>query len=323
MKGKPALLLEIFRGDIPEVCHHGYIFSIDKNGNSLLSKGEYDRDPFYLRSCEKPFQAMALKTTDTISKFNLNPKELAVISASHSGTKEHLEVVQNILKKIGLDESYLKCPPTEPIDVQERNELLRKRINFSSLHNNCSGKHAGMLAVCVKEGWDVSDYMDIAHPLQQEIEKIVTEYCELSSPLIKSKDGCGTPTTAMTIDKMIIGYQRLFSDFPELKEAFVSYPCIVGGAGRIESEMMLLSEGKIIAKSGAEGLFVALNLENDEILAVKILDGNKKARDLVFLDTVKKLNWLNSEEINSLESKFPKKIKNSSGETIIKHISNI
>ncbi len=287
------LLAVIKRDGIIEREHFGYTVLTNIWGEILEKKGDYNNRYFLLRSCEKPFQALPLLISGAFKSFNITLEELAVCCGSHTGTIEHTEPVKGILSKIGLSEKNLLCPPIEPIDTETRNYLIKDGLSPSSLHNNCSGKHAGMLAVCIQNNWDISDYLNPKHPLQKMILQLVEEYCGITN-LPLSFDNCGTPVHAMPLHKMCKGYLSLFlsKEASLLKEAFIKYPFIIGGKCRIESQIMNNSKGALIAKNGAEGLCIVLNVEKQLAFAVKILDGNYDARSQVLLENLRKLGWI-------------------------------
>jgi len=291
-----AELLAVFkRNRIIEREHFGYTVLTDIEGNFLDKKGDCNERYFLMRSCEKPFQALPLLLSGAFKSFDMNLKELAVCCGSHTGTDEHTNLVKDVLTKIGLIEENLLCPPCEPIDIQTRTCLIKENLQPSRLHNNCSGKHAGMLAVCVYNGWDLADYINPGHPLQKMILELTEKYCGIKNPPL-SFDNCGTPVHAMPLYKMCKGYLNLFlsKEGLLLKEAFIKYPYIIGGNCRIESKIMSSSNENLIAKNGAEGLCIVVNIEKQSALGVKVLDGNYEARSQVLLEHLQKFGWIKS-----------------------------
>ena len=200
------LLLKVKRAGIVEREHSGFAVVVDKNEKIISQIGENLDTSFFLRSCEKPFQALPIIRSGAYRKFEFKLEEIAVCCASHSASFEHIRVVKNILTKIGLSEEYLQCGIHYPIDIETKNYLIRQNLDSSPIYNNCSGKHAGMLAVCLNNGWDISQYLDFNHPLQKEILDIILEYCNLDNDIKSSVDGCSAPIYAMPLYKMGGGY---------------------------------------------------------------------------------------------------------------------
>ncbi len=289
-----AELLTVFKRDgIIEREHFGYTVLTDLEGKILDKKGDCNGRYFLMRSCEKPFQALPLLISGAFKSFDMTLKELAVCCGSHTGTNEHIDLVKGILAKIGMVEENLLCPPCEPIDMQARTFLIKENLQPSRLHNNCSGKHAGMLTVCIHNNWDFSDYISPNHPLQKMILELVEEFCAVKNPPL-SFDNCGTPVHAMLLHEMCKGYLNLFlsKEGLLLKEAFIKYPYIIGGNCRIESKIMSSSNKNLIAKNGAEGLCIVVNIEKQSALGVKVLDGNYEARSQVLLERLQKFGWI-------------------------------
>ncbi len=174
---KPELLVKTDRGNSPEKLHYGFIFVINEDYKTVIKIGEDELTPFPFRSAAKPLQASVIIDSGTHEQFNFNSEELAVICASHSGTALHTEKVLQVLKKIRLTPKHLQCGVHMPLDPEENRLLIKENRTAVSLHNNCSGKHAGMLSVCVKNNWDLGSYLDIEHPLQKQIMKNIKDFC--------------------------------------------------------------------------------------------------------------------------------------------------
>lgn len=295
---KPEILIKTKRVSLVEKEHHGLILVMDIKGNIIFQKGETQNQSFFTRSCIKPFQALPIIKSGTFEKFNFSLKELAVCCGSHAGSFEHIKQIKNILNKIGLNESYLKCGVHDPIDKETREFLIKNNQTASEIHNNCSGKHAGMLAVCVNNGWNVQDYLDFNHPLQIKIFSILKEYCNIKEAE-KSLDGCSAPIWGFPLENLLTGYLKLFLENDILNQAFINNPLLIGGKKRIDSLIIEASCGKLTAKVGAEGFCVVLNLDKKQALLVKIMDADYKARSIVLIHILKKLKWLSNKEIES------------------------
>jgi len=314
---KSELLLKVKRGKLTEREHFGFLILVDKKENIISKKGNYEDNSFFLRSCAKPFQALPVITSGTYSKFNFTPAELAVICSSHTASKEHLLLIKSILKKIGLTEKNLQCGTHDPIDTETKNYLIKRDLKASPIHNNCSGKHSGMLAVCKAMNWDINAYLDFDHPLQKHYIEIIKKLCNIKESIELSIDGCGAPVYGMPFYKMGFGFLKLFlSQEAELiKKAFIQHPTVIGGNGRLDSEIIKASHGKLIAKVGAEGLCIVVNPKEEQALVVKIMDANIPARSIVAIESLRQLGWLSSKEIETIEisNLYDLKVKNLNG----------
>jgi L-asparaginase II len=350
---KPALLVETKRNQITEKQHFGFVLVVDKKENILLKIGDDENRHFWLRSAAKPLQASLIIKSGAYDKFNLTLQELAVCCASHAGTEEHTKTVQSILNKIGLKENALQCGVHEPIDKETQDSLIRKNLEPNQLHNNCSGKHAGMLAVCVANGWNTQNYLNFDHPLQKQITRAIAEFCNFDEKNINiGRDGCSAPVHALPHYKMGVGLLNLFLDksglrgsnaaplmaeraacmksqtrnavygeqpsYEILKKAVLENPILAGGNERLDTEIIKASSGKLISKVAAEGLCITINLEQEQALIVKILDANTTARSITTIEALKQLKWLSEEEINlpSIKKLYDLKIRNWKNQTV-------
>ena len=265
------LLAEVIRAGVVESVHNGHIALINSDGSLRGSLGEIDA-PMYPRSSIKSFQAAAMVRHG----LTLSPKELAIVCASHSGGNEHFEVVETILAGVGLSVEDLQNTPDVPLG---RAEKLAWGSNAPSrLAQGCSGKHAGMLATCVINGWDTKTYLDPDHPLQvsirQEIENLI------GSPIISTTiDGCGAPLFVITTQNFALGAHRMrVSGDPvhqEVIEACLAHPEMVAGKGRLTTTLMHQVPG-LFVKDGAEAVEL-LSLNDGRACVFKVSDGADRA----------------------------------------------
>ena len=288
------ILIKSIRGGLVNEVHRGFIISGGKDNISYI-KGNSEDYPFYLRSCAKPLQAALLIDWGADKFYNMTSEEIAICCASHAGEEIHTHTVKGLLDKIGLDESYLKCGLHEPLSKTRQYEMKVKGEKCSALHNNCSGKHAMMLALCKMKGWDLSNYDDIEHPLQIAIKNKVNELCEVNCDYPITKDGCGVPIFSMPLKNMLIGYLNLFcSDkYIKIRDAFLSNPYLIGGEDRTDTKVICLNNhtSNIICKVGAGGLCIVVNSEKREGFLVKISDCDMRARELTVFEMLNKLGW--------------------------------
>jgi L-asparaginase II len=264
------ILVEVVRGGMVESVHHGRLLLVDGAGKDLLALGGVDQ-LIYPRSAIKTIQASAMVRAG----LRLDPKELALVCASHAGSAIHQESALRILKSVGLDERALKNTPDKPLGVTERREWGDREA--TSLAANCSGKHAGMVATASINGWDIDSYKDPSHPLQKAIRD---EFESLSGESIKhvSVDGCGAPLFAMTLRGVVRAIHAItHSDVPvhrEVVAACTSFPEMVSGKGRVVTEAMERIPG-LLVKDGAEGVMIA-SRPGSGTLCWKMSDGSNR-----------------------------------------------
>jgi L-asparaginase II len=281
-----APVAAVWRGDQIESVHHGRYVVCDTQGEIKDSLGD-PKSYVYLRSSAKPFQALPLIFSGAADAFGLTEEELAVACASHSAEPRHLSAVRSILRRAGLSEDDLQNGAHPPRHVLTAARLARNGEKPRPIHGNCSGKHAGMLAVCVHAGWDPAGYRDPEGPLQKLVRRTVAKLCGLETESIQiAGDGCGVPVFALPLQNLALGFTRLATggaeDFPEdlleatlrVRDAMRAHPFMVAGTGRFDTRLM--EETDLIAKSGAEGVFAAGDPEGWG-LALKISDGAGRA----------------------------------------------
>src|SRR5207237_1917378 len=191
--GIPASLVEVWRGPIVESRHRGHLIAVDGNGNVVAALGT-PNSVTYILSAGKPFQAIPLITSGAADHFSFTEQEIAITCGSHSGEPAHVSTVKSMLEKIGLDESALKCGVHQPFSADVTRELARNQQSPNVLQNNCSGKHAGMLALARRVGAPTETYDDSANPVQQAIAKTISQFADVPIDSIAfGVDGCGVP----------------------------------------------------------------------------------------------------------------------------------
>lgn len=295
------LSVEFIRDGLRETLHCGAICHLGRQG-IVFETGDCTENKYFLRSCMKPLQMTIINDFQLDRYFNFSLPEIAAATSSHCGEELHISLVRSILQKSGRTEDDLLCPVELPLSERAQKELIQKRLPASKIHSNCSGKHAMMLAACTKEGYDIKTYDSFSHPLQQHIKKRIAELTSLrENDLPASLDGCGLPVYAMSLRNLAKSYLSLFgnTNYMLLQEAFIEYPYIIGGEGRLDSEIINASGGKLIAKVGAGGLIVIFNLIKLEAVAVKIDDASMKARAIAAVEYLRKIGWLASENIEN------------------------
>jgi L-asparaginase II len=276
--GKHMIVEE--RNGLIEAFHNAHIAVVDPSGKLLYSSG----DPYHVtftRSCIKPIQALPVLYSGAADEFNFTEKEIALISGSHSGEPEHLDTVNSILQKAGNDPKMLKCKGHTPFDKEEAKKIGK---DFTSLHDNCSGKHAGALAACKHSNWDLETYIDPNHPLTLEIVSSISKLTGLEMKDINiGSDGCDIPNFAFPIEKMAQLFALLVDpgnspysqELSRIGDAMFKYPKMVAGTDRFDTVLMNDLPDIVLSKAGAAGLQTIAVKINDEWLGVsiKIPDG--------------------------------------------------
>jgi L-asparaginase len=277
-----ALEVRLLREGIIESRHHVHAVVCDDRGRVLSVAGNSETAAF-VRSALKPFQALAVTTTGTMERYNLNDRDLAIICSSHKGTIEQSRQVFNILWRADIDPAMLQCPIPEG--------------KHSPLQYNCSGKHAGMLAVCQQRNWSFNSYLQRNHPVQRLILGKVADLLRMpAEEFISAHDDCGAPTYFMQLGQMATLYALLASgdnlDMERIVRAMTHHPTMVAGDGEFDTELMRLSEGELVSKSGSEGIQCIARLGEGLGLAIKVMDGAKRAKYAVAIHILKQMGWI-------------------------------
>jgi L-asparaginase II len=292
-----APLVAVRRGAVVESLHRGRWVAVQLGGDSLAGAG--DADGFvWLRSSAKPFQALPLILSGAADELGLTAEEIAVACGSHSGEPRHLAAVRALLRRAGLSEADLQNGTHPPMHAPSAARLARSGEEPRRIHGNCSGKHAGMLAVCAHAGWDTSDYRDPDGPLQRLVRRAVAEVCGLRPEELRlAGDGCGVPVFGMPLRNLALGFARLAGGgevddglseemgvaLGRVRDAMLEHPYLVAGTGRFDTRIMESARDiGLVAKGGAEGVFACGGHrgdsgENHWGMALKISDGTGRA----------------------------------------------
>jgi L-asparaginase II len=281
------VLVEVVRNGFVESVHRGRVAITNPDG-SLASSVGADFAPMYPRSANKPLQAVGMLRAG----LDLDDELLALVCASHSGESFQLDGVGRILAMSGLDESALQMPAEWPLDQQAREEAIRNGVAKSSLAMNCSGKHAGMIRTTVLNGGDVATYRDPDHPTQLAIVQAIDDLAHEQATNL-AIDGCGAPLYAISLYALARAFGRIASasEGPEhrVATAILSYPEYVSGTQRDELELHRAIPG-LMAKAGAESVY-AIGLADGRGVAIKISDGNPRARPVAMAGVLKRIGF--------------------------------
>ncbi|WP_119698206.1 asparaginase [Microbacterium halotolerans] len=296
------------RGGFVESRHAGAAIVLTPEGEAALTLG--DPDAVVLpRSAMKPFQAIACATAGAA----FEDERLAISTASHAGTDRHVDLVRSMLLDAGLTEDHLGCPPALADDSSTRQEMIRDRAPMSRVRMTCSGKHAAMLAACAVNGWSTDSYLSPDHPLQQHIREAVERLCGGTKIAATVVDGCGAPVHAVALSSLARGMQRIGTSSETspfalhrvsgaLIRAVRENPWAVEGTGRPDTTA--IEQFGVFSKFGAEGVQVMVAPDGTTV-ALKILDGSRRAGSVVALSLLAKTGALPADAVSGFLSAHP------------------
>ena len=278
----PSLEVHLLREGIAESSHNVEAVVCDSKGRTLLMAGNAQTSTF-IRSALKPFQALAVTSTGTIQKYGLSDRDLAIICSSHQGNIDQARQAFNILWQADVDPLALKCP----IPQGKSNRL----------QHNCSGKHAGILATCQNLDFPFHSYLKPSHPVQKLILEKISELLEMpGEEFIGAQDDCGMPTYSMQLKQIAQLYAILAAgssiDLERIARAMTYHPSLIAGAGAFDTELMRLSEGELVSKSGAEGIQCVARIGEGMGLAIKVKDGAKRAKYATAIYVLRQMGWI-------------------------------
>ena len=290
----PVLDIHLLREGIIESRHQAEAVVCDTRGRVLFVAGQADTACF-IRSALKPVQALAVTTSGTMEHFDLNDRDLAIMCGSHQHTVEQVRQVFNILWHCDIDPTALQCPIPSGLD--------------SSLQHNCSGKHAGMLAICQQCHWPLPTYMEIQHPIQQLILHQMAELLKMpAAEFIRAHDDCGVPTYFMQLEQIATLYAHISAgnnlNIERVMRAMIHHPTLVAGQGQFDTDLMTLAAGELVSKSGAEGVQCVGRIGEGLGLAIKVKDGAKRAKHAVAIHLLRELGWLDPGHAETLADRY-------------------
>ena len=298
-----------------ENFHRGAAVVVDRNGEIVAAYGNINR-PIYPRSAIKPLQAMVFAQSGAMRRFNLSHQHLALACASHSGQDVHVDAVRSWLIQVGLNESALKCGAHEARHDATRRFMIQQGQEANALHNNCSGKHAGMITVAVYNDLPIEDYTARSHPVQQRVLKTLSE---LTNEPVENRpaglDGCGIPVVGISLEGIALGFARIANGqfdsnsrrdaADKIRTAMKQFPLLVGGDDRFCTLIPGLTSRKVLVKAGAQGVYAGMTVNSNRLgFALKIDDGSGLAAEVAMGWLITKYANLSDEEILSLKPWF-------------------
>lgn len=305
-------IVRVYRGNITESIHRFHLAVVNAGGALLHGAGNPGLLTF-ARSTAKLIQSLPVIESGAADHFGLSDAEIALCCASHNGEDQHVSTAQGILGKLGYHHMHLQCGAHEPYHAPTAQAMRERGEAPTALHNNCSGKHSGMLALSAHLGASPDTYMSIQHPVQQLMLDAVCAMTGVPKPQMQlGIDGCGVPVFGMPIDRLALAFARLGSP-DELPQAHANacqrivaavrkYPQFLAGSDRFDTRLIEVTGGRIIGKMGAEGIFALTIPEQGLGFVLKIEDGNIRALYPAVIEALKQLNLLSESEVNDLAS---------------------
>lgn len=330
------VLAKVIRGETVESVHRGHILIIDGDGNTVSSVGD-PRTVTYFRSSAKPFQAFPFVASGAADEFGYSEEEIALACASHSGEARHVRIARLMIERIGLTEAHLHCGSHLPFYEKEAERMMRSGEYATQFHNNCSGKHAAMLALAKHIDADVNTYELAENPVQEKILDAVAAFTEVPRAKIKTGiDGCCAPNFALPLSAMAKGFMNLLrpisfdektqSASKRIVAAMLNHPELIGGSERLDTMLMQAAPGQFISKVGADGVWLCGVLPSEKFptglaIALKVEDGDdKRGRPVIAVEVLRKLGIFSTDTLKEIS---PMSVKNRRGEVVGKVESSL
>jgi L-asparaginase II len=324
--GGDALLAEVTRGGRVESRHLGAAVIADSRGRILFSAGNIHA-PHYPRSAVKAMLALPLVESGAADRLGLDDAELVLACASHTGEARHVEACASMLRKAGRDASCLECGTHWPVSRAASHALATQGKAPNSLHNNCSGKHAGFVCLACDRGEPVAGYVRPEHPVMQTVAAALADLTGTALDMRdRAVDGCGIPTYAIPLLALATGFARFGSGeglapgraraAGRLRRAVAADPFMVGGSGRFDTRLMELLGARVFSKTGAEGVLAAALPEEGLGIAVKCHDGSARAAEVALAALIARRLELTAAQQGRFETLLNPKLANWNGEIV-------
>jgi L-asparaginase II len=323
------VLANVIRGETVESVHSGHVCIVDGDGSTIFEYGEPSTVTYFRSAC-KAFQFIPCITSGAADAFLFTDDEIALAVASHSGEPMHIEVAARMLAKAGLSKSELQCGVHWPFSESESHRMLRAGEEPTQLHNNCSGKHAAMLAFAKHIDAGIENYLSPENRIQKRILRCIADFAQMPEEEIAiGIDGCCVPNFALPLSSMARTFANLIrpTRFPEITqtacnrivEAMMKFPELIGGSTRLDTMLMQAAPGRIVSKVGADGIWLCGVLPSGQYpsglgIALKVADGDDhRARPAVAVDILRQLGILGE---NAPPDLSPLPVKNRRGDKV-------
>jgi L-asparaginase II len=319
----PPLAVHVMRGTTIESRHRASLAVVDRNGRVVASAGAAEAAVFP-RSAIKPIQALPVIESGAADRFGFTPAEIALCCASHGGEPAHTAAAAKMLARASLGPDDLECGAHLPYHVPTQHALSRAGEAPTALHNNCSGKHAGMLATAVHLGEATRGYIQPDHPVQQRVERVFEEMCDLElAAAPRGVDGCSLPQIAIPLTALALGIARFGAPdalpparaaaCKRIAAALVAHPFMIAGSGRFCTAAMEIAAGKAIVKTGAEGVYMAAIPAKAIGIAIKIEDGAARAAEVALAALLARYGDFDESQLARLEALTNPPLTNAAG----------
>ena len=309
------IAVELTRGGIVECSHRASIAIVDGNGDVVRHHGNVE-SPIFPRSAVKILQAMPMVESGAADAFKLTPQEIALTCASHIGEKQHAHTAECILHKIGLGEPDLECGCHRPTSLPRHEAMIRDNETLTQLHNNCSGKHAGMLALAQQKGWDSKGYVEQTHPVQQSILGTMEMMfgCDMSHAPV-DVDGCSAPAWAVPLKNMAYAFAQVAdpSRLPTekehavctLRDAVTANPYYIAGTKKFDTTVMQALGDKAFIKVGAMAVHGIALPEYGLGIAIKVDSGFSQASETIAINLMHQIGVLDGISDDAMDTLKP------------------
>ncbi len=318
------VLARVWRGRSVESQHRGAWVLVDTSGAVIDGAGDWHH-PVFPRSATKSLQALPLIESGGAERFGFTDDEIAITLASHHAEDIHVRRVTGLLQRLGLDESHLLCGPQTPVDADARRTMLLRGEKPSKIHNNCSGKHVGFLALAQHFGVSVADYLDARGRPQLAVRSVVEEMSEVRpGELDVATDGCSAPTFHLPLTRLATAIARVANPdglsptrrraCERITRAAAAFPDLVGSTKHsLCSDLLRVTGGRLFPKLGTEAVYVVGLRGTGRGLAVKIDDGAYRAMNALVIELLTRFGALSSLEASGLTEWRAGGIKNWAG----------
>jgi L-asparaginase II len=316
-------IVEVWRGEVVESVHHVHVAVAHAEQGLIASAGNPAHHSF-VRSAIKMFQALPFVEAGGVERFQLTGEELALCTASHGGEPFHVAAARSILAKAKVTEAALACGPHLPMHEPTAAAMIAAGVAPGRIQNNCSGKHAGMLAHCVQQQWVTNGYHRASHPMQQRVISALTRWMRIDADeMSQGIDGCGLPTFAIALDAVAEGCSKFSAAVADgdpapsaIFNAMVAHPEFVAGTDRLDTDLMRTTGRRLFAKVGAEGFYCAGIPALRLGIALKVEDGAKRAAESAILAVLEHLDAVRQTELQKLAKYYAPDILNTRQEIV-------
>ncbi len=317
------ILVNTRRGAVVENRHRGSLVVCDPRGRVIMSLGD-SQALVFPRSSIKSLQAIPLVESGAAEHFDVSDIELALACSSHNAEPLHTQTAADWLARIDLDVNALECGAHAPLHAETTKTLIANGVTFDRTHNNCSGKHTGMLTSARFFDEQTQGYIDRDHPAQQRWINVVGEMADVDMRRLPwSYDGCGVPVIAMPLASIACAFARFAvpDDLPQnradsidrIAHSIGAHPFMVAGTGRLCTRLMEVSGGRVMVKGGADGVYTAALPEKGLGIAIKIDDGLREAAEVALMAALQHLDALHADELDTLAERRRMPIVNTRG----------